>query len=579
METHGSSIVARRLLAACGLALPLMVAGQASAIISSGPGGFNGLDINTYLGAQTYYNAGFTGTRTLIGNLEAGSVWNAHQSTSGSQISYYIPAGAQTAPTPQFPANTPNYDFHATQVGQTMIGTPGNDPLQRGIAYGSRLLSTNVATSWSGTGTFLSSFSTTFAIAQGAFNSTLRTGVPVNGVNSTVDVSNSSWGAATTNGFSTRVISLDVMIYDSKKVVVASAGNNGPTAGTFSDLGYAKNTIAVGALTGQADATPFNTVASFSSRGPGTFLLPTAPTSGTNITGVRAAVDISAPGDQLTLAAYLGKSGGNRNAATNDLSNNFYFTNSGGTSFSSPIVTGGAALMVDAAKAFGYAKGTDGRVVKAIMLNAADKTAGWTNNATVISGVNTTTQGLDWITGAGRLNLTRTFFQQNAGTRDVAGTAGGNVLQTGWDFGNVASGTPNRYQIDSDLLFGHDFDATLSWWAKEQFDLNTLASASVGAGAQDRLTLQLFRGEVSNLGGAVLVAESVSTYNLNQHIHFTIPQTGKYFIQVNWAQNLYNFIGKGANEDYGLAWGTVVPTPGAGVLVLAGVVAMGRRRR
>lgn len=525
METHGSSIVARRLLAACGLALPLMIAGQASAIISSGPGGFNGMDINTYLGTNTYYANGFTGTRTLIGNLEAGSVWNAHQSTTASNISYYVPAGAQLAPTPQFPANTPNYDFHATQVGMAMVGTPGNDPIQRGIAYGSRLLSTNVATSWVGTGTFLGSFNTTFAISQGAFNSTLRTGVPVNGVNSTVDVSNSSWGGSTTNGFSTRVISLDVITYDSKKVVVASAGNNGPTAGTFSDIGYAKNTIAVGALTGQADAIPFNTVASFSSRGPGTFLLPTAPTTGTNIPGVRAAVDISAPGDQLTLAAYIGKSGGNRNAATNDLTNNLYFTNSGGTSFSAPIVTGGAALMVDAAKAFGYAKGTDGRVVKAIMMNAADKTAGWTNNATVISGVHTTTQGIDWITGAGRLNLTRTYFQQNAGTKDVAGTGGGDVLQTGWDFGNVASGAPNRYQIDSDLLFGHTFTATLSWWAKEQFDLNTLASASVAAGAQDRLTLQLFRGEVTNLGGAVLVAESISTYNLNQQIYFAIPQT------------------------------------------------------
>lgn len=242
MEAHGSVVVARSLVLSCGLALPLMLAGQAAAVISSGASGFNGVDLNTYLGANAYYALGLTGTRTRIGNLEAGHVWNGHNATIGSNISYFTPTGAAFAPTPTFPANTPNYDFHATMVGSIMVGSPGTDPVQRGIAYGSSLLSTNIAISFTGTGNFLGSFTTnTNTILLPALNRTWRTGA---GIGGTVDVHNSSWGsAATANANGTlRVIAEDALIYDSRKVVVWSAGNSGPGAGTVGDPAIAKTT-------------------------------------------------------------------------------------------------------------------------------------------------------------------------------------------------------------------------------------------------------------------------------------------------------------------------------------------------
>lgn len=574
------SSIARGLLAACGTAAAVaLFATPAHAIISSGTTGFNGLDLNTYLGATSYYSNGFTGTRARIGNLEAGTVWNGHESTTGQNITYLTQAGAAFAPTPTWPASTPNYDWHATQVGMTMIGNGTVGNYAKGIAPGASLVSTAIASSWSGTGTFLGSFNTnSFTIVMPAFNTILRTGT---GIGGTVDVSNSSWGSGATtfaNG-TLRVVALDATIYDSRKVVVFSAGNAGPTTGSVGDPAIAKNNISVGALTGQTNATPFDTVASFSSRGPENFFLATGLQTGTTVAGVRAPVDISAPGDQMTLAAYIGKSGGNLNAATNDLTNNLYFTNTGGTSFAAPIVTAGASLMVDVSKAKGWANGTDGRVIRALLMNSADKTAGWTNNATSPGGVYTTTQGVDWAAGAGRINLTKGYFNQTAGTTDVAGLGGGTINQTGWDYGLVAQGTPNRYQFDSNLIAGFNLTATLSWWAKESYNFTSNSSTTAQFGAQDQLTLQLFQGNASNPGAATLVAQSISTYNLNQHIFFTIPSTGQYFIQVNWAQNLYNFNAKAASENFGLAWSTTVPTPGAGVLVLAGVVAIGRRRR
>jgi subtilisin family serine protease len=142
-----------------------------------------------------------------------------------------------------------------------------------------------------------------------------------------------------------------------------------------------------------------------------------------------------APGATLRLAAYGGQTGGNQFASGNNVFNSTtsYFDDQNGTSFATPIVAGGAALLIDAAKARAPATLTalDGRVLKAVLMNSASKTSGWTNGATTQDGVFVTTRAVDNAAGAGRLNLDAAFTQYLGGTFDLPGITGGSVAPVG----------------------------------------------------------------------------------------------------------------------------------------------------
>lgn len=573
LNTRGSSAPALRvwllaLSAAAGLTAP------AAAIISAGTTGQNGLWLNDFLGATRYYNAGYTGANAVLANIEGGHVWNGHETLT--HVNTYINgAGVPNAPVPPFAANTPNYHYHSTWVGQAIAGrrlntdapNSGGDIVRSGIARDGTLWSGSVATAFGANGSFSSSFNSTVPV----YTFMLRTGI--NGI--TADVSNSSWGsftAGSTTNASLRILALDALAYDTAKVMVYSAGNRG-SANTVGDPGLSKNGITVGALTGDTGPNPYSTLASYSSRGPSDFAVATGPLNFTIVPNAVASVDIVAPGDPIDLAYYGGASGGNT-GGTNDLRNDLYNLGVAGTSFSSPMVAGGAGLIVGAARSQNLANGRDGRVVKALLMNSADKLPGWTNNTTNVAGVLRTTQAVDWAQGAGRMNLSRAYEQQNLGVQDLPGLGGGVVGDLGWDFGQVAQNTPNNYTFSNSLAAGFNFTATLVWFARESYNFTTQASSSVAFGAQDTLTLQLFR---TSPAGDVLVAESVAPYNLNQHLSLSIPQDGNYFLRVNWAGGLYDFINKANSETYGLVWNVPAPSLTA-LLGLAGLAAARRRR-
>jgi hypothetical protein len=291
-------------------------------------------------------------------------------------------------------------------------------------------------------------------------------------------------------------------------------------------------------------------------------------------------VDIVAPGTNLTLAAYGGATGGNIFGGDTYSDTNKYYGGEAGTSFSSPIVAAGGALVIDAGKALFSTdrKSYDARVIKAVLMNSATKLSSWNNGQSMVNGVITTTQSLDPAQGAGQINLKSAWTQYTSGTTDVPGLTGGTVHSIGWDFGSVAAGGSNDYSVDQVIPAGSQFTLTLSWFAHNTttIDGNSQVAAYL---AFDNLDLQVFE----NINGTLtLVAQSISKYNSSEHLYFTAPDSASYVFRVLDAGYNWNGLGGATPDtttDYGFAWNAAVPEPTSCALLCCTPVLMMRRRR
>jgi hypothetical protein len=213
-------------------------------------------------------------------------------------------------------------------------------------------------------------------------------------------------------------------------------------------------------------------------------------------------------------------------------------------------------------------------VLKAVLMNSADKIPGWTNHAVVQGGVSITSQGLDYDSGAGRMNLDTAYHQFTDGTNDVPGLGGGLVKNVGWDYGEISTvtGAVVDYPITPVLVGGSVLSATLTWYAHELIDATTYDASY---GSFYNLDLQLW--SVVNGQPGALVAESISSYNSSEQVYFVLPGWGNYMLRVVNEGAVWSF-GSDTTVPYGLAWSGVVPEPGVG-LVGVGLVAVGGRRR
>lgn len=549
-------------------------------VMTNVPEVFNGLDVNTFLGADRFYDAGITGQGAIVANVEAGHIWDGHENlTHVSQFAHHPDAwGSSTADL---------YDRHATWAGGHLGGrnslTDGAvGAWETGLAPGADLRSGALATQWNG-----GAYSLSFSINANTFNGAYT---PYFG---TADVVNSSFGFQDSDANSFFAVALDGYANDSPGTTfVASAGNSNldPWLDPFNNVGAPAagyNSIAVAAL---QNANDFDQVAAFSSRGPQDY---SDPVNGV-VSEVRSPVDIAAPGTNLTAPYYGGQTGGNDASlvgspdppsVTTDPSR--YSISVAGTSFSAPIVAGGAALLHSAQAndvvLSTHADADDTRVIKAVLLNAADKvdsTTGqaWDNGQTIVGGVVTTTQSLDYAVGAGRMNLDRAYDQYiAAGTRDVPGPSGATVTGIGWDYGTVTEGASNHYPIGTALVGGTDFTVTLDWFRERSYDPATF-DPDDDPDDIAQANLDLF---VRDLGTGELVARSISTYNVVEHLHFEIPSTGLYQIEVDYVGDLFDRSGgTHLSEEYGLAWaGTIVPEPATLVLIALGAAMCFKPRR
>ena len=547
------------------------------------------VNINEFIGADAFYDAGYTGTRTNIGNIESGHVWSGHE-TLDHMIDINIPPlGDLDYHKIDAPLLTGQVDKHATWVGFIMAGRPTdpNDPdeMQRGIAYGSELWTGAIGNSWNQDGTkYVTSFNVA-AMDQVDYPYQIMTETGV--LEETVDVINGSWGegASDANGAFTRLI--DAVVSRTGTTVVFAAGNKGSAANTVIGPAIGPNSIAVGATHDGQDPGPYyDSIPGWSSRGPSDFYVPLqrAGTSGTTIDAVVSPIDLVAPARRLKLGSYDGLTGGAQWQTHTPTGNPADYDNDRvGTSFSSPIVAGGAALLIDVGKDLYGADAIHPSVVKSVLLNSADKLTGWNNGQSLNAGVITTIQSLDYAQGAGQIDLGMAFDQYTAGTTDVPSLLGGSIDAIGWDFGNVADGAPNSYHFMDELQAGTDLTATLSWLADRDFDY-TLHESFYDS--FDDLDLEIW--QTDGEGGLVsLIAESVSTYNSVEHLHFLIPQTGYYAMRVKWESEIYDFVADIDAEDYGLAWATTfvsdsgdpIPAPATFALGMVGLGSLCGRRR
>ncbi|MGA2028731.1 MAG: S8 family serine peptidase [Verrucomicrobiota bacterium] len=209
----------------------------------------------------------------------------------------------------------------------------------------------------------------------------------------------------------------------------------------------------------------------------------------------------------------------------------------GATSFSTPYISGAAAVLMQAGLRGDGGSDTnsavDMRTVKALLLNGAIKPADWTNNAP---------SPLDYRYGAGVLNVFNSYEQLSGGEHPFiistsvtsgdphppTGNSGTISALSGWDFNTISSGAGfflnpaqdgvNHYYFD--VTNGSNnaaFTATITLvWNRQQNQTNI-----------NNLSLFLYDVLSSNL-----VAASTSVVDNVQHIFVPQLPQGRYDLQV-----------------------------------------------
>ncbi len=548
--------------------------------------GTNAAYLNPELGAGIFYAAGYLGANTIVANVEAGHIWYGHEA-------FGRPPEA-TAPLFTFTNTTSlnELDFHATMVGNAMAGT--GYVAETGLYLYAGIGIAPYAGVWSG------AIATEFSASNpGEFSTTSASTLTTykaffNGIDGQQpDVINSSWGGSDPAGNSPETVAIDGLASQNPNVAfVVSAGNGG--AATVGGPGTGYNNITVGSVGGTSRLDP----SSFSSRGPADFYIPETPETGQTLTGVRAAVDIAAPGEHLFLAAYLGDSGSIGASTDPDIQalvqpippTDLYFTDMDGTSFSAPIVAGGIALLKDVAKSPFYSaelgpEALDTRVIKSVIMASAQETTGWDNGQVLESGVIVTDQALDYTTGAGALDLAGAAAVYVGGTTDVEGLGGGEILTLGWDMAEISTDDLdnfNEYLFTSPFATETELVVSLNWFAGRSFDDSADLTSEENPGEElsfTNLNLQIrYYTEVDS----ILVAESVSLYNNTEFLRFSLETPGFYGIRVGYDGMIYDVYDSVTSESYGLAWQAVaVPEPETITLALLALVSSyaARRRR
>jgi hypothetical protein len=276
--------------------------------------------------------------------------------------------------------------------------------------------------------------------------------------------------------------------------------------------------------------------------------------------------DIVAPGTLLTMA------NDDWEGAAAD-----WDTGLNGTSFSTPHVAGMIAQQLEAGTT--HSLSTDPLVVKATLLNSASKDIlDWDFNPwepasiQTVAGKTTTTHPLDPHAGAGQVDGAALAAQYLAGEY-----APGLVDAIGWDFGTLGVGGSLDYVIDPTLILDSSLSATLTWYRHigrtDGGGPNGTGNGVIDAGDNFFLSQSVSNLDLQILRDGQVVAESISTVDNVEHLHWDVDQSAQYTLRV-LGTSLHG------DERFALAWfGAAVPEPASLSLGLIAAAAWSMRRR
>lgn len=330
-----------------------------------------------------------------------------------------------------------------------------------------------------------------------------------------VDVMNISWGTDAND-----VVTMwwqrgiDAMVGRDECVVVAGCGNGTSEFDGISKPSWGYNVISVG--TGRSVGSwPDN----LSLIGPP---VPQESSFGPTSDG-RAKPDIIAPG--LSLGPCADSDREYCHPAT-----------VGCSSFASAQVTGAAALLIDAARYEQIEDGDDPRVIKALLLNGADKLNGWHQGRR--GDQDDHEAPLDYSQGAGLLNLA-SAYRQLRGQRDPNGMVAG----SGWWRDSVGlsgeeEGRNKVHEVAGPVAQGDSVKATLVWYRHYRRGLGRELS---------RLELELWSVDAEGQL-AERLDYSASRIDNVQHIYYQVDQPGQVVLVVRGVE------GESAGETYALAY-------------------------
>jgi hypothetical protein len=549
--------------------------------------------VNYTVGADLLWNSGYLGQGVIIANVEAGHFWSGHE------VFQRFDAGGAALPAPIFinadPAGSElgEIDFHATMVAHVLAGGSNTAALPDsyttygiGMAPRATLWSGAIATSFDKTVENAGSFDISDESFRTPYVAFFTGSNPATG-GARADVINSSWGFddPTYQAAETRTIT-GLAAQNPSVTAVFSAGNSGYGPDQIGGPASSPNVISVGSLGGAQWLTPSD----FSSGGPVAFYHPGTQTL---MPGERAAVHISAPGENFFLAAYLQHSGGLEpilvQEGIDEPASDLYFNfTASGTSFSAPVVAGGVGLLKELARDHFSGEANverlgaalDTRVVRSLIMATSLRTEGWDNGQhTSPGGPLVTTQALDYHTGAGAFDVSRAALVYALGTADVPGLGGGANLQpSGWDFGSVTLGGTNDYFIDlSGVIEPSELAVSLNWFVDDSFDI---ATGETLYGSFADLDLEIWSVSLGDNPTTVLAA-CRTPYNNTEFLRFPIAPGGRYALRVRFDQYVYNLDLADNDVGYGLSWATSpIPEP-ASFTFIAGLAALGfglRRR-
>jgi hypothetical protein len=433
--------------------------------------------------ADFFWQQGYTGSSVEIGVIDLMMAQSTHPAISGNF------RGSQ-----KFVNGAGWVDSHATAVAGAALS---QDPARRGVAYNAGWWTAQTTNR----GSITSSRTQTVAAETFARGLGTLAGNPTEVLTMSIGFDGTT---AATDQWS---LGLDHIAATHGTTIVVAAGNAGPAGATLSGPpAGAYNILSVGATggTGSASSEDYSQIAPYSSRG--------LTTDG------RSKPDLVAPGSMLNLPTITAAG----------------WSVTSGTSFATPLVAGGAALLIDMGGDRGMS--TDALVIKSVLMNSADKLTGWTNAATA---------PLDPVFGAGQMNLQSTYYQYDAGDQGP-----GSVDTIGWNYGTISAGADNIYNFDMNLPAGSTLTATLVW--NRQVSSSTANLENTVYTASPLTNLDLFLYELND--PLIPIASSISTVDNVEHLFLSLPNVGQYALAVR------SLVGAVLDPlSYALAWSVVAP--------------------